>query len=182
MLRSQTYDFRQQKLLSRLWQLQAQSWTGFLKVNIRDFLEKWRWYQWNPSNYGTSSTSKKGNFYILLPKLASTLFGPFHTISREKPTGWDPKSRVVSQNTTGEVLPSIGTTWPRHIVKMPHDPPGWCIFTGASREDPSWMVFFTNQMEILRHVGNLINHLILHPHPIYEQSISTNSFPASNTA
>lgn len=121
----------------------------------------------------------------LLHTFTKNWFNPLWPISHNfkgKTHGMGPQNEGGFPKHHGEVLPSIGTTSPRHIVKMPHNPPGWCIFTGASREDPSWMVFFTNQMEILRHVGNLINHLILHPHPIYEQSISTNSFPASNTA
>lgn len=157
---------------------------GFLKVNIRDFLRSEDDISKIHQIMVLHPPQKKWNFYILLPKIVSTLFfcPIFTQFQGEKPTGWDPTTREVSQNTT--------TTKSCQASARHHHAILWkCLTThqgGAFSRGTCWrshlLVFLSNQMEILRHVGNLINHLILHPHPIYEQSISTNSFPASNTA
>lgn len=156
---------------------------GFLKVNIRDFLEKWRWYQWNPSsNYGTSSTSKKGTFTYFSQKLLQPSLAHFTQFQGKNPRDGTPTRGRDTPKHHGEVLPSIGTTLPRHIVKMPHNPPVEHFHRGRPvKMAPSLMVF--NEPN-----GNPSScrepHQSSHTSPtsIYEQSISTNSFPASNTA
>ena len=127
---------------------------------------------------------KKGNFYILLPKIASTLYLAHFTHFKGK-NPRDGQKR--------------GGFTPKH-----HHPPKSCQASARHHHAILWKCLTTHQggafswgtapwRSILDgvfvepngnslYVGNLIYHLILHPHPIYEQSISTNSFPASNTA